>query len=406
MSDINTKINEITTALDNSLDTLESKIGRKLSAPLGGENGMVVAKDSTSLTGTKYIKPAEVITDNPLCFTANTSNQTVNISGTPVEPTILEYSRDGITWEIFNFNQNYTLTNAGDKIYLRGNNTSMNGLRVSSNTNVNVSGNIMSLLDKTCRLKRMTKSKVFYTFFLDKSNLTFEGLELPAENVTEDSYYWLFRNCTGLKSIYLPATETVDLSYYGICSGCTNLKKARIALKTSSGRPLYESFNGCTGLEELEVNFESWSNITYNWVTNASTSIKFICPPNLDTSTTDNSHVLSGWTIIRGSNEPSDTLVHDAQPTDVETFMVRCGDDVPVISVASALTLYAESMSTDRIAYSEVILDVATGATVTAGNNMTLVDTPTAGKRNICVCRWSNGVCKLYVTIVEDLPQA
>ena len=35
-----------------------------------------------------------------------------------------------------------------------------------------------------------------------------------------------------------------------------------------------------------------------------------------------------------------------------------------------------------------------------------IVDAPTAGKRNICVVRWSNGVAKLYVTIVEDLPQA
>ena len=49
---------------------------------------------------------------------------------------------------------------------------------------------------------------------------------------------------------------------------------------------------------------------------------------------------------------------------------------------------------------------LATGATVTAGTNLTFVDTPTAGKRNICVVRWSNGVAKLYVTIVEDLPQA
>ena len=78
-----------------------------------------------------------------------------------------------------------------------------------------------------------------------------------------------------------------------------------------------------------------------------------------------------------------------------------------MLTVSSAITLNGSSTvaSTD-IAYAEIVLDVATGATVTAGDNITLVDTPTAGKRNICVVRWSNGVAKLYVTIVEDLPQA
>ena len=79
---------------------------------------------------------------------------------------------------------------------------------------------------------------------------------------------------------------------------------------------------------------------------------------------------------------------------------------VPVVTVTSALTLNASTVDNGSVAYAEIVLDVATGATVTAEYNLMLVDTPTAGKRNICVCRWSNGVCRLYVTIVEDLPQA
>lgn len=79
---------------------------------------------------------------------------------------------------------------------------------------------------------------------------------------------------------------------------------------------------------------------------------------------------------------------------------------MPVVTVASALTLNAKAIDNGSITYAEVVLDVATGATVTAGTNLTLVDEITVGKRNICVCRWSGGACKLYVTIVEDLPQA
>ena len=74
-------------------------------------------------------------------------------------------------------------------------------------------------------------------------------------------------------------------------------------------------------------------------------------------------------------------------------------------NVPDSLTLYAEE-NVEGTQYMELTLDIASNATVTAGTNLTLVDTPTAGKRNICVVRWSNGVAKLYVTIVEDLPQA
>ena len=81
-------------------------------------------------------------------------------------------------------------------------------------------------------------------------------------------------------------------------------------------------------------------------------------------------------------------------------------DQKPMIhNVPDSITLYADE-NVEGTQYMELTLDVAEGATVTAGTNLTLVDTPTAGKRNICVCRWSGGVCKLYVTIVEDLPQA
>jgi len=62
------------------------------------------------------------------------------------------------------------------------------------------------------------------------------------------------------------------------------------------------------------------------------------------------------------------------------------------------------SNESTEIAYAEVVLDVASNATVTAGTNMTFVDTPTVGKRNVCVVRWSGGVARLYVTITEDLP--
>ena len=81
-------------------------------------------------------------------------------------------------------------------------------------------------------------------------------------------------------------------------------------------------------------------------------------------------------------------------------------DQKPMIhNVPDSITLYADE-NVEGTQYMELTLDVATGATVTAGSNLTLVDTPEAGMRNICIVRWSGGTAKLYVTIVEDLPQA
>ena len=73
------------------------------------------------------------------------------------------------------------------------------------------------------------------------------------------------------------------------------------------------------------------------------------------------------------------------------------------MTVASALTLSAGTVTAGKIAYAEVVIDVEAGATVTAGTNITFVDEPTAGKRNVCVVRWADGAAKLYVTITEDL---
>ena len=169
-----------------------------------------------------------------------------------------------------------------------------------------------------------------------------------------------------------------------------------------------DMFYSCNALKKVKVGFYDWKsdiNATLSWLTNVPSGGVFECPPALDCSVRDASHVPAGWTIVRTDSPKSITSPTTA--SSAETYEVSPNTaDVPVVTVASALTLNAKAIDSGSITYAEVVLDVATGATVTAGTNLTLVDAPTAGKRNICVVRWSNGVAKLYVTIVEDLPQA
>ena len=165
---------------------------------------------------------------------------------------------------------------------------------------------------------------------------------------------------------------------------------------------------GCKALKKVKVGFYDWKsgiNATTQWLTNVSSVGVFECPPALDCSARDASHVPAGWTIVRTDSPKSITSPTTASSE--ATYEVSPNTpSVPVVTVASALTLNASTVDSGSVTYAEIVLDVATGPTVTAGTNLTLVDTPTAGKRNICVCRWSGGACKLYVTIVEDLPQA
>ena len=59
-----------------------------------------------------------------LCFTANQSNSTVGISNNGSNNPNVEYSTDGRTWSTMANNTPITLSNVGDKMYVRGDNAS------------------------------------------------------------------------------------------------------------------------------------------------------------------------------------------------------------------------------------------------------------------------------------------
>ena len=271
--------------------------------------------------------------------------------------------------------------------------------------------------------------------------------ELPATTLANWCYVDMFKGCTALTAApELPATTIGESSYKGMFNGCTSLTTApkiyaksgdnnscnsmfynctslteatvpNLNLNISNIDTTLKMFYGCTSLKHLKVYFTNWDGYGvyvrpwdgykgYSlWLENVSSTGVFECPSALDCSTRDASHVPAGWTIVRTDSPKSITSPTTASSE--ATYNVSPNTpDVPVVTVASALTLNSSAMDSGSVAYAEVVLDVATGATVTAGTDLTLVDAPTAGKRNICVVRWSNGVAKLYVTIVEDLPQA
>ena len=446
----------------------------------------------------EWKEPAPTVPDDTdyLRFTAASSNTIIKLkpSENPSYAHVnLEYSTDKLNWTTYTWadsipfeGTSILLSNIGDSVWFRGdNNTISNGsvyYQFTINSEIYVSGNIMSMLSKNCS-KTFIPAWCFRYIFKDSRILTspdmpvvqvdgrscehmFENCtllkmppKLPATIISDDCYSNMFNGCTALlEAPELPATKLYTNCYDKMFNGCTSLRKAyALPAKSLPPRAYQYMFGSCSSLTvapeiyatSANYNYACFcmfykcanleivpllnaSNIDYSayrsmfvectklkyihtnqttfdgcesWLKSVSAVGVFDCKSTLDTSTRGISTVPESWIVTHGANEPdSDTTsVVEAMTTDIYT-VCPSSKETGVITVSSALTLNAYPASSTDIAYAEIVLDVTSGATVTAGTNLTFVDTPTAGKRNICVVRWSNGVAKLYVTIVEDLP--
>ena len=312
-----------------------------------------------------------------LCFTALTAGSTVsttNYFGTVANTPSIEFSRDGEYWESFTLNTGndetntkIILANVGDKVYLRATDTndsfSESGkyIKFTMGGSIAASGNIMSLLDKTCtsttipcndcfsrlfsgcsilktapELPAITLKENCYKYmFYNCSSLTTASPELPATTLENSCYYYMFYNCSSLSvPPKLQATTLANNCYDNMFSGCTNLTTSPTLLATTLalgcyaymfyncsslttapelpattlvGDCYYRMFEGCTSLNSITVHFEEWTpaNATERWVYNVANSGEFHCRAGLNTTSPGISKNPSGWTVIKDVPEPA-----------------------------------------------------------------------------------------------------
>lgn len=171
----------------------------------------------------------------------------------------LEYSTDGgSTWSSFSIGGRQVTTvtvatiPAGGTILFRGNNTYINkagSLRFSSTQNFSVSGNIMTLLDKTGQ--SVTLSVAGFRELFSGSKVTDASkLKLPATTLVPNCYQLMFMNCTSLVNApALPATTLAEACYNTMFQGCTALTKAPELPATTLANSCYGAmFVNCTSL--------------------------------------------------------------------------------------------------------------------------------------------------------------
>ena len=314
-----------------------------------------------------------------LCFTASddstvsTKTQTEGTVSTPAPA--LEYSKDdGTTWtdfELSYYDAFGNLTTAGttvplasgEKMYIRAKSTNAafsdydgvnsRAIMFLMTGSIAASGNVMSLLDKDCKITVIPSNMCFYILFGDCDVLT-SAPELPATSLKYCCYAEMFANCSALTSApKLPATTLADGCYSCMFYGCSSLVSAPELLATVLTPSCYEGmfaecsalatvptlpaitladwcysgmfdhctslvnapeikatslpanscygmFARCSALTKITVHFTDWNTAgqaTYIWVMETPASGDFYCPAGLADRTEDDSKVPTGWTV-------------------------------------------------------------------------------------------------------------
>ena len=192
-----------------------------------------------------------------LCFTAEEAGSTVAmaVNGTPTKGQAFEYSIDETNWSVFTpGTTTITLANVGNKVYFRGDNTTVgesNSIyyKFVMSGKIAASGNIMSLLDKTCKSRTISNSWCYNHMFYGCKSLT-TAPALPATTLAIRCYNYMFYDCKSLTTApALPATTLANYCYDSIFYGCTSLTTAPLLPATTLASGCYNfMFYNCTSL--------------------------------------------------------------------------------------------------------------------------------------------------------------
>ena len=178
------------------------------SLSVGTHNITIVAKADGYIDSEKSagVEVTREIPPDYLCFTAEEAGSTVAmaVNGTPTKGQVFEYSTDGTNWSVFTpGTTTITLANVGDKVYFRGDNTTVSEsysthYRFVMSGKIAASGNIMSLLDKTCQSTTIANNYCYSNMFAGCASLT-TAPELPATTLADYCYSNMFYDCYKLK---------------------------------------------------------------------------------------------------------------------------------------------------------------------------------------------------------------
>jgi len=194
----------------------------------------------------------------------------------------IQFSNDGIHWELWGFDRTITLENKEDFIYVKSDlgylsKDASNYAQFIMTGKIAASGDITSLL-----------------------NGTGGNVDLSANNRSYN-FYSLFKNCTALTSApKLPSTTLSRQCYGDMFYCCTSLLEAPVLPAPILKEGSYQTmFYGCTAMEAINCYAEVIiaSNSTFNWLYNVAATGTFTKVGSMRSFTTGTSGIPSGWTV-------------------------------------------------------------------------------------------------------------
>ena len=419
-------------------------------------------------------------TTDYLCIDAgNNASQAVVMvtsSGSVPNSISLEYSYDKKNWTAVTLNQWIWFSAQNPKVWLRGNNATINTQEGIANRNnahymifsnyqnihipLKVTGNIMSLLDKTCQRDDVPDYCFAQLFNVGTNDPVFaltadSDISLPAKSVGRNGYERLFyKQPLMVKCPEIKATQFGAYACVSMCYSCASLEVAPSVLNIQDiqAHAFEYMFGSCTKLlaapcisfAEKATVAQHWgdymfkddtnlswikvdngivyngnnvsgyyvgSNYTYNWLentVNGGSAIGWVFW-YVGASISERSNFVASLS----NNWDKDLAIAEAKsPTGDEqvVFKTICpnANETLVLTPSpnNLIRIAVMPIPKSQVAYASVVIDYASGNTVQYNTNLlTLVDPLVEGKRNHCVIRWSNGVAKLFVVDTEDIPQ-
>ena len=277
----------------------------------------------TTITIDRIIGNKIIVNTKPqlteLCFTAEQANSSVTLKIESNPPSILifnglEYKLNDGDWTSYNIGSTITLSNVGDKVYMRAVAAGNQQMGAMSNNyhyfvmtgKIAASGNVNTLLnpDPNADVSLEGKGFCYYGLFSGCTSLT-RAPELPSTTLGDNCYLEMFKNCTSLKSApqILPATNLTMGCYGNMFENCSSLTKAPVFSATTLANHCYhQTFYNCQALNYVKVAFTNWTDdsATSYWLDGVSATGTFECPQMLIYNTTKRSidTVPESWNMV------------------------------------------------------------------------------------------------------------
>lgn len=236
------------------------------------------------------------------------------------------FSRNGKIWsrlvtqgDRLDYEYDNVELTAGEKIYIKAddwlNVTTSDYAYFTSNGNINVYGNVNSIIDRDFKTRNIMRNYMFYKLFNKLPIVDASNLVLPS-TPGNYSYQSMFENCAQL--VYPPktlsGTEVGDYGCSYMFSGCTSLKTApELPATTLATYCYYNMFYGCTSLATAPVlPATTLANSCYGYMFEGCSSLT--TAPELPATTLANSCYMSMFagTKITAAPELPATILTDS----------------------------------------------------------------------------------------------